>query len=147
MRTGEATAFEPIVAAYQENVTRVVSHDPATDLYTATRMAYAKNGRTVSYVMSESWNWTGSLLYTYYDNDLIQTITERDWMWNLIATTTFTYDARGRLTAEVRSGASAYDFAYTYDQGGNRPRKTKTQGATQYVTDYYHDTMAPTVFS
>jgi len=43
-----------------------------------------------------------------------------------VATTTFTYDDRGRLLREIRTssfGDPTYDFRYEYDQGGNRTVK------------------------
>ena len=42
------------------NVTRVVTNVAGTDQYESTRMGYAKNGNAVSYVMGESWTWSGS---------------------------------------------------------------------------------------
>ncbi len=42
------------------NVTRVVRNEAGSNVYTATRMEYAKNGRTVTYVLGESWEWSGN---------------------------------------------------------------------------------------
>ena len=41
------------------NVTQVVTSEAGTDQYESTRLAYARNGQAVSYVMGESWTWTG----------------------------------------------------------------------------------------
>ncbi len=41
------------------NVTRVVRNEAGSNVYTATRMEYAKNGRTVTYVLGETWEWNG----------------------------------------------------------------------------------------
>ena len=41
------------------NVTRVVTNQTGTEQYESIRMGYAKNGQAVSYVMGESWTWTG----------------------------------------------------------------------------------------
>ena len=38
---------------------RLVIGAGETDQYASTRLAYAKNGNAVSYVMGESWTWTG----------------------------------------------------------------------------------------
>jgi len=40
-----------------------------------------------------------------------------------MATTTFTYDRRNRLTRETRVGGDGYDVEYQYDAGGNRTVK------------------------
>jgi hypothetical protein len=63
------------------------------------------------------------LAYVYQDNDLLATITETGVGGASIATTSFTYDSRHRLTYEVRTaepGHVSYEHGYTYDQGGNR---------------------------
>ena len=67
-----------------------------------------------------------SLNYTYTDNSEPETITEDTAGQTGVATTTFTYDDRGRLIREIRTGLTgegAYDFEYQYDQGGNRTVK------------------------
>ena len=63
--------------------------------------------------------------YTHTANDLPSQIVEKDQLnpvgvWSTRATTTFTYDRRGRLTAEQRSPQNAYQRVYVYDKGGNR---------------------------
>jgi len=47
--------------------------------------------------------------------------------------TAYGYDAQGRLTAETRTGSSAYTYGYGYDPAGNRTSKTVNgTGATQF---------------
>jgi YD repeat-containing protein len=41
------------------NVTRVVRNEVGTEVYTAQRLDYGKNGEVVLYVMGESWEWDG----------------------------------------------------------------------------------------
>src|SRR3990172_2030038 len=48
---------------------------------------------------------------------------------------TWTYDAANRLTREQRSGASAYDMAYTYDALGNRLLKEAPGAGTTSTYD------------
>ena len=48
---------------------------------------------------------------------------------------TWTYDAANRLTREERSGASAYDMAYTYDPLGNRLVKEASGARTTSTYD------------
>jgi len=42
------------------NVTRVVTHEEGTHDYSSTWLQYARNGSTVTYVLGESWLWTGN---------------------------------------------------------------------------------------
>ncbi len=93
--------------------------------------------------------------YTYRNNDWLQQIyeetppagfgfgpTTEDWYL-----TDFTYDARGRLINETRTGDVGlggslwvYDIDYTYDQGGNRTSKVKNfPGGTSETTTYLYD--------
>ena len=59
-----------------------------------------------------------------------------------VATVTFEYDNRRRLTREKRvvDTQTVYDIAYTYDQLGNR--LTKVDGTSELVTTYFYDTVA-----
>ncbi len=52
-------------------------------------------------------------------------------------TTSFTYDSRGRLLSEARTGTHTYRLSYTYDQGGKRLTKTDNNG--NFRTDYHYD--------
>ena len=52
-----------------------------------------------------------------------------------VATVDFSYDDRGRLIGEVRTGTDPYDYSYKYDQGGNRTKKWI--GDDEYVNYYY----------
>src|SRR5690554_6180745 len=62
------------------------------------------------------------LAYTYDHRDLPLSITESGSALP-VGITTFTYDNRGRLTSEVRTGSNPYNLSYEYDQGGNRTKK------------------------
>jgi RHS repeat-associated protein len=42
------------------NVTRVVTNNAGTTVYTATRLEYARNDRVVAYGLGESWSWNGN---------------------------------------------------------------------------------------
>ena len=57
-------------------------------------------------------------LYNQYDN-LGQLEIVQMRQSGVTETQTFTYDAVGRLTSAVGTGAAVYDYAYTYDPGGN----------------------------
>ena len=62
------------------------------------------------------------LVYSYTTNDLVASLAEVDSS-GFTTTTTFSYDARGRLIREVRDdslGTTDYDWTYEYDAGGNR---------------------------
>ena len=48
--------------------------------------------------------------------------------------TNYGYDAGGQLTAEARTGSSAYSISYTYDNAGNRA--TKVLGGTTESYSY-----------
>ncbi len=55
----------------------------------------------------------------------------------LAATVNFTYDERGRLIHEARTGSHPYDLAYTYDQVGNR--LTRIDALNHRLTQYFYD--------
>ncbi|NOS99674.1 MAG: RHS repeat-associated core domain-containing protein [Phycisphaerales bacterium] len=73
--------------------------------------------------------------YVYDARGLIDWVTENGIDGS--ATIDYVYDRRGRLTRETRSGASAYDLAYTYDAGGNR--ETKVDALNGRQTTYHYD--------
>ena len=81
--------------------------------------------------------------YVYAPEGLVSTITEYDNV-GLVATTTFSYDNRNRLTREVRSGTYPYEMTYTYDVGGNRT--SKVDGVNGYTTTYVYDVVDPTAY-
>ncbi len=81
--------------------------------------------------------------YSYDGRDLITQILETDDL-GLTSTVRFTYDSRGRLIAERRTGTHPYDLAYTYDQGGNR--LTKTDLLNQRETVYHYDLEDPQAY-
>ncbi len=89
-----------------------------------------------------------TLAYTYQDNNVISTITESNHLGPL-ATVTFTYDARGRLTHEERTDFDStreYDFTYEYDQGGNRTMKISPLtdfGGLRHEVRYDYDVNRP----
>ncbi len=66
-----------------------------------------------------------------------------------VATVLFTYDARGRLTREVRTdfdSSREYDFTYEYDQGGNRTLKISPLtdfGGLRHEVRYDYDVNRP----
>jgi len=74
--------------------------------------------------------------YVYKSDGLVSTITEYDNI-GYLATTTFNYDNRNRLTRELRSGSNPYDVSYTYDAGSNR--LTKVDGVNGLTTYYTYD--------
>jgi len=75
------------------------------------------------------------LTYGYDNRDLPTSITEESGGVQM-AQTDFGYDARGRLTSEMRGGTSAYHLVYEYDKGGNRTRKTDVDNAVEVVYQY-----------
>jgi RHS repeat-associated protein len=81
--------------------------------------------------------------YTYTPDDLPAIIAESGTLSGS-ANVEYTYDKRRRLTQEVRTGANPYSFAYEYDKGGNRTKKTERNSAGQVVkrTKYYYDRTA-----
>ncbi len=86
---------------------------------------YDDAGRLLS-IEHLSWPEGGTILlleYTYSDAGLIETIDETTDSGGNGALVTYTYDARGRLTSEVRTGENPYSYTYAYDAGGNRTLK------------------------
>ncbi|MBI4717243.1 MAG: RHS repeat protein, partial [Planctomycetes bacterium] len=77
-----------------------------------------------------------TITYAYDARDLPISMTEISSFLGS-ATVNFGYDNRGRLIHETRTGDTAYDLTYTYDQGGNRQQKTDAvdQRRTQYDYD------------
>ncbi|MCG8407911.1 MAG: hypothetical protein MI923_22145 [Phycisphaerales bacterium] len=74
--------------------------------------------------------------HTYTADGLLETITETDAQGSS-ETRAFEYDFRNRLVYEMRGAPLTYDFAYTYDQGGNR--LTKTNFIAGHTTHYHYD--------
>jgi RHS repeat-associated protein len=116
-------------------------------------VTYANGGTTTEYVFDDAERPTTirhrrnpgnqiflQLVYTYTARDLVETITETDEN-SQVSTTTFTYDVRGRLRHEVRTGQSPYDLTYTYDQLGNR--LTKVDALANRTTAYTYDVSDP----
>ncbi len=87
--------------------------------------------------------------YSYYDNDLVASVTEHDDSTQ-IAALTFTYDARGRLTREVRDDDlfwRDYDYTYEYDVGGNRTLKVEYKNLfTSFEERYVYDIDDPVTY-
>jgi RHS repeat-associated protein len=83
------------------------------------------------------------LQYDLSADGLVTTITETDDAGN-VSTTSFTYDNRNRLTAEVRVGQHGYDLSYAYDIAGNRTQKV--DALNDVVTDYTYDVSDPTLY-
>ncbi|UCE61790.1 MAG: hypothetical protein JSU63_08585, partial [Phycisphaerales bacterium] len=54
------------------NVTRVVTNEDGTTAYSAARMAYAANGRAVTYAIGEDWTWDGENDPANYNIDYAQ---------------------------------------------------------------------------
>ena len=95
-----------------------------------------------------------------HEGPAAQLLTQIDYTWRLdntidsrtetdatvqpqsVATVTFEYDNRRRLTREKRvvDTQTVYDIAYTYDQLGNR--LTKADATSLLVTTYFYDTVA-----
>jgi len=83
------------------------------------------------------------LEYTYDGRYLPLTLTESDQVgWT--ATVAFTYETRGRLLQEVRTGQNPYELAYEYDLGGNRTRKVDALNQTEVV--YHYDLEDPLLY-
>jgi len=77
------------------------------------------------------------LSYEYNNRDLPTSITEEGGLVPVqVATTDFGYDARDRLTSEVRTGTVAYNLEYLYDKGGNRTRKIDHANQIDVVYEY-----------
>ncbi len=92
------------------------------------------------------------LIYTWTDHDLPATITEYRFPGLgdpvVLATTTFTYDARKRLVREVRTGQNAYHLTYGYGKNGNRTKKIQADiGGGGFVggkrIEYHYDVDPP----
>ncbi len=85
--------------------------------------------------------------YTYYDNDLPWTITEKDDLSGTLTTravTTFIYDRRNRLISERRLIGDPYYRTYEYDAGGNRTLKVDV--LSQQETRYFYDLADPAAY-
>lgn len=86
---------------------------------------------------------TGQLIlqfhYIYRADGTPATVSEED-STGLIANTSYSYDTRGRVIRETRTGFSPYDLSYTYDQGNNRLTKTDHLADPDRVTSYSYDT-------
>lgn len=79
--------------------------------------------------------------YDYSPRGLITGVTETGANgWS--ATVMYTYDDRGRLIAEQRTGSQPYWLTYTYDAGGNRKTKKLLDASEQvlFETVYHYDT-------
>ncbi|MCH7994497.1 MAG: hypothetical protein IIB57_08630 [Planctomycetes bacterium] len=107
-----------------------------------TEYAYDAAGRvTVIDHQNDSGISLLKLSYDYDKRDLPVTVTEEDLL-NVLATTTFTYDNRGRLTGESRTGAGPYHLLYEYDKGGNRSRKVDLLNQIEVLYEYDVDNVA-----
>ncbi|MEK6800126.1 MAG: hypothetical protein AABZ12_14270, partial [Planctomycetota bacterium] len=126
----------------------------------ASTMNYA-NGTSVQYsydvshrpLAIEHRNIAGApilrMVYTYSPNGLPLTITETAGSPGAtIATVSYTYDRRGRLTSEVRNDVQlpsrSYDLSYQYDKGGNRTLKIDSRNNQR--VEYTYDVSDPSVY-
>ena len=113
------------------------------------------NGASITYTYDDARRLTAiehrnvmaalvlGLGYDYYANDLPSELEESDAS-GVIATVDFTYDYRGRLIEEERTGNVPYHFSYEYDQVGNRERKTDE--LNDISVDYLYDVEVPAAF-
>jgi len=71
-------------------------------------------------------NAEGTTIYTWYPNDVLETITRADGTRSF-----YTYDRAKRITAltHSRDGAVTLGFTYRYDRNGNRIEQIRTQSA------------------
>ncbi|MCH8147932.1 MAG: RHS repeat protein [Planctomycetes bacterium] len=76
-----------------------------------------------------------TLNYVYDKRNLPTRVTEVHWL-NPDTITNFTYDNRGRLTGEIRTGTAPYDLLYEYDKGGNRRRKVDVLNEIEMLYEY-----------
>jgi RHS repeat-associated protein len=81
-------------------------------------------------------------VYTWNLSNTVASRSEVDNFAGLSTSTTFTYDNRNRLIGETRvqGTTTVYDFAYTYDQLGNR--LTKADSVTLRSTEYFYDAVS-----
>ena len=83
------------------------------------------------------------LSYDYNKRGFPTTVTEVDAL-NVLATTIFTYDNRGRLTGEIRIGTAPYNLVYEYDRGGNRTLKVDVINGRR--DEYTYDRVDPLTY-
>ena len=112
------------------------------------------NGASITYTYDDARRLTSiehrdllatlvmGLSYNYYANDLPSSRVESDSN-GPTATVAFTYDYRGRLLVEERTGDVPYHFSYEYDQVGNREMKTDLRNDVS--VGYTYDIVAPEV--
>jgi YD repeat-containing protein len=85
-----------------------------------------------------------TLEYFYDDTGRIIATNEQGFDGLTVNQNQYLYDARGRLTREVRYGTGVfadYDITYTYDGGGNRKSKrAQISGQDDVAVDYFYDT-------
>ena len=87
------------------------------------------------------------LTYTYSNDDVPTRIVENNGSSDTHQVD-FTYDARDRLTTEIRKtlpgNTELYNLTYAYDQRGNRTTKTDTVANRR--TEYVYDLSDPTAY-
>ncbi|MFO0837648.1 MAG: RHS repeat-associated core domain-containing protein [Phycisphaerae bacterium] len=116
----------------------VRTYDDANRL---TRIEHKSPTNVVLYQLDYVWNLDNTI-YTRAETDNLTTPT-------IVTTVTFTYDARKRLTREVRQRTQGglttneFDIHYQYDQLGNRTYQSRLVGTTLYETNYVYDTDYP----
>jgi RHS repeat-associated protein len=103
---------------------------------TVTSSTYDDAGRLASRTVSNDGGPVlRTLTYTYYPNNLVNTLTEKDVSGATISVTTYQYDAAGRVTYTLvtdGSGTKVSETIDVYDWLGNKWTERHTTNASAY---------------
>lgn len=82
---------------FSSNVGRVVSQNAGSTQYSATRFSYAKNQRTVTFALAETWDPDGPDAGTEVDNYAVQWLREFRYDSGRDVTPAHGYSSGGRF--------------------------------------------------
>jgi len=123
----EPGATTPVTFGYDNDNRRTTTTYPTTPTATVMTTGYDDAGRTTSVKATVGATTLSSFTYSYQKNGADTAL--RQSMTDPAGTTSYTYDARNRLTGATGPGLSR---TYGYDRNSNRTSKTEGGTTTNY---------------